>query len=115
MQGGSSNQNEKNMGALVETLPKIPQWESIPYAGDLACPCGKSGFASFQESPKMIGWCETPEGYQVVLECPVCCEKYRFHGSHLKYDLPALEYGMRCFMGYCSNNVELRKIVFPDK
>lgn len=62
----------------------------------------------------MIGWCDTPEGLQVVMECPVCFEKYRFHGSLKKFDLPALEYGMRCFMGYCSNEAELRKIVFPE-
>ena len=104
------------MGALVETLPKIPQWESIPYSAALECEnCGKAGFGSGQKEPKMVGWCETPEGYQVVMECQECFEKYRFHGSHLKYELPALEYGMRCFMGYCTNRDELRKIVFPER
>ena len=69
---------------LTDILPKISQWESIPYAGDFNCPhCDKSGFYDFygetREKPNVVGWCETPIGYMGVFECPICFEKYRFH------------------------------------
>lgn len=69
---------------LTELLPKIPQYESIPYAGDFNCPhCDKSGFYEFygetRVRPNIIGWCETNIGYMGVFECPVCFKKYRFH------------------------------------
>ena len=45
---------------LTDILPKISQWESIPYAGDLNCPnCDKSGFYNFygetRENPTLLG------------------------------------------------------------
>ena len=70
---------------LVDILPKIPQYEDIPYAGDLVCPnCDKSGFYDYNYGPKhirpkVIGWCETNIGYMAVFECPECGQKYRFH------------------------------------
>ena len=44
---------------LTDILPKISQWESIPYAGDLNCPnCDKSGFYNFygesREKPNVV-------------------------------------------------------------
>ena len=69
---------------LTDILPKISQWENIPYVGDFSCPhCDKSGFYNFygetRETPNVVGWCETPIGYMGVFECPICFEKYRFH------------------------------------
>lgn len=76
---------------LTEVLPKIPQYESIPYAGDFNCPhCDKSGFYEFygevQVRPNIVGWCETNIGYMGIFECPICFKKYRFHctiGTHI--------------------------------
>lgn len=70
---------------LTDILPKISQWESIPYAGDFNCPhCDKSGFYDLygieeREKPILVGWCETNIGYMGIFECPICFEKYRFH------------------------------------
>lgn len=69
---------------LIDILPKISQWESIEYAGDLNCPhCDKSGFCDLygeeRVKPNIVGWCETHIGYMGIFECPVCFEKYRFH------------------------------------
>ena len=57
---------------LIDILPKIPQYEDIPYAPDFNCPeCDKS--------PKVIGWTETNIGKMGVFECPCCGQKFRFH------------------------------------
>ena len=41
------------MSRLIDILPKIPQYEDIPYAADLECPeCGKTGFYDYDCSPK---------------------------------------------------------------
>ena len=70
---------------IIDILPKIPQYEDIPYAGDFVCPdCGDSGFFEYSYNhkpvkPKAIGWCETNIGYMAIFECPCCGQKYRFH------------------------------------
>ena len=94
---------------LIDILPKISQWESIPYSPWLECGCQKSGFGPRQDKPKLIGWCDTDFGYMAVFECQLCFEKFRFHAASDpdKYELPALERGLRCFMGICSNEEEL--------
>ena len=62
---------------LIDILPKIPQYEDIPYAADLECPeCGKTGFYDYNwgpkhEKPKLIGWCDTNIGKWVCLNVPV--------------------------------------------
>lgn len=93
----------------TEILPKIPQWEAIPYNADLQCECGESGFASWQQLPKLIGWCDTPRGYMAVFECPVCFEKFRFHvaSDSAKWELDDLERGLHLFAYNCSNKDEL--------
>ena len=68
---------------------KITGYDSIRYVKDITCPnCGKSGYGSTyvigvgykeMKSPKLIGWCETPQGLMMVHECPECFTKFRFH------------------------------------
>lgn len=73
------------MKTLTEILPKFSQYEDIEYAADFLCPlCNLSGVASFSlgiSKPELVGWCDTPFGYMVILQCPHCFTKYRFHGS----------------------------------
>lgn len=72
---------------FIDILPKITNWESIKYAPGLNCPhCGKSGIfqevgEEIPEKPNLIGWCETGNGYMIVFECPLCFEKYCYHGN----------------------------------
>ena len=49
------------MKKLIDILPKITQWEAIPYVADLMCKdCGMSGFSeSGIRKPNLVGWCET--------------------------------------------------------
>ena len=53
---------------LIDILPKFPQYEDFPYAGDFECPnCGKSGFFDYDwgpkhEKPNLVGWCEPRPG-----------------------------------------------------
>ena len=77
------------MSKLIDILPKIPQYEDIPYAADFNCPeCDKSGFFEHKgfyssektlENPRVIGWTETNIGKMGVFECPCCGQKFRFH------------------------------------
>lgn len=58
---------------------KISNWEAIPYSSTLQCPNGDDGY--FMDENKIyIGWCDTPNGLMKVCECPVCHQRYRFHG-----------------------------------
>ena len=74
---------------MLNELQEFPQYEGIPYSADFKCAnCGKSG-DGYQHVPgdgyvslpkgKLVGWCEDKYGYQMVFECPVCFEKYRYH------------------------------------
>lgn len=80
----------------TEILPKIPEYRDIEYAGDFVCPvCDKSGVGialASRQKPTLVGWCDTPYGYMVVLECPFCYTKYRFHGAINEYDFDAFNH-----------------------
>lgn len=74
---------------MLNELQEFPQYEGIPYVADFKCAnCGKSGHGyqhvpgdGYVELPhgKLVGWCEDKYGYQMVFECPICFEKYRYH------------------------------------
>lgn len=74
---------------MFNELQEFPQYEGIPYVADFKCAnCGKSGHGyqhvpgdGYVELPhgKLVGWCEDKYGYQMVFECPICFEKYRYH------------------------------------
>lgn len=80
--------------AILKVLPKIAQWEAIPYSAGLHCQCGRAdiayaGWASFKDQyikPIAIGWCETDYGMMGVFECPECHSKFRCHcGSNSRW------------------------------
>ena len=85
---GESEMKESIENMLNE-LQEFPQYEGIPYVADFKCAnCGKSGHGyqhvpgdGYVELPhgKLVGWCEDKYGYQMVFECPICFEKYRYH------------------------------------
>lgn len=74
---------------VVDSLKEYYQYEDIPYTADFICPhCGKSGDGyhhvpgdGYVSLPKgnLIGWCSTTYGYQMIFECPICFEKFRYH------------------------------------
>ena len=79
---------ETLMDDMLSKLREFAQYESIEYTADFKCPhCGKSGDGHVHEpggyvklpQGKLIGWCSTTYGYQMVFECPICFEKYRYH------------------------------------
>lgn len=75
---------------ILDILPKISQWESIPYAADLECQeCGKHTKLMNQTAKpsRIVGWCECDYGYQLVFECPYCFSKYRYHPHDNKFDI----------------------------
>ena len=94
------------MKTITEVLPKIVQWQSIPYSAGLNCKCGKCDLAyvCFDHSNKYIkaiavGWCDTDYGFMGVFECPECHSKFRCHcGNHDKFDLSDFEEGFRNFL-----------------
>lgn len=105
---------------LLEILPKIPQFEDIPYARDFNCPnCDKTGFfdgfgEEEREKPNIVGWCETNIGYMMVFECPHCYQRYRFHGTVGTWSADKKEFGyyLHFYASQCSNwnEVELKLI-----
>lgn len=109
---------------LIDILPKIPQYEDIPYAGDFVCPeCDKSGFFDYdwdrvhRVKPNLVGWTETNIGKMGVFECPVCGSKYRFHctiGTWMA-DEDEFEYYLFFKAKRCSNWPELRDKMQLDK
>ena len=97
---------------LLEALPKIPQYENIPYAKDLNCQrCGRSGFVDSDTKPNIVGWCETNIGYMIVFECPICYERYRFHGTIGTWIADANEFDFHLyrFAQKCSNWEEIKE------
>lgn len=110
----------------VDILPKIPQYEDIPYASDLNCPnCDKSGFFSPKgfyssdqtlKSPRVVGWCETNIGYMGVFECPECGQKFRFHctiGTWIA-DIDEFDYYLCFYAERCENWNEIEKELGDD-
>lgn len=75
---------------ILEIIPKIIQWDAIPYASDLTCQeCGKlHNYINRNCLPaKIVGWCECDYGFQLVFECPYCYSKFRFHPQDNKFDI----------------------------
>ena len=63
---------------------KISNYESYEYCKLLECPeCGKSGEIPYGSKVEtiIVGWCETPQGFMFIKECPICGTRYRFHGT----------------------------------
>ena len=98
---------------ILKILPKISQWESIPYAPDLSCQeCGKPhNYVLHGNLPaKIVGWCECDYGYQLVFECPYCFSKFRYHPQDNKFDIDDfVDRVMYDYVGnrYFSNGLEL--------
>lgn len=83
---------------LIDILPKISQYESIAYSAEYCCPdCGKSGIGKRGNCKcNLVGWCETPSGYMVVCECPVCGSKFRFHPHLMRFDKDDFNMKLEC-------------------
>ena len=97
---------------LLEALPKIPQYENIPYAKDFNCQgCGRSGFVDSDTKPNIVGWCETNIGYMIVFECPLCHERYRFHGTIGTWnaDKDEFRYYLSFYASLCANWKEVEE------
>lgn len=103
---------------VVDILPKFPQYEDFPYAGDLECPeCGKSGFFDYDwaktkhSKPNLIGWCETNIGYMAVFECPECGQKFRFHCTIGTWtaDIDEFDYYLYTYAKRSANFEEIKK------
>ena len=100
------------MKNLTDILPKITQWQAIPYANDLMCQeCGTSGFGeSGAPKPNLVGWAETNYGFQAVFECPYCGSKFRFHGGDPCDDLETFDLKLGILLAKrCENWSELLK------
>ena len=86
---------------------------------DYCCPeCNGSGIEVFgKEKPKLVGWADTEWGFQMIVECPCCFTKYRFHGSSGwddQRDLDRFETALRCYLlgNYFSNAKEIKSKVW---
>lgn len=104
------------MTQYIEILPKLDASVAID-AKDFVCPeCRKSAISGFngEVKPKLVGWCDTDWGYMMIVECPLCFEKYRFHGTSLqreKHNLDAFNHAIHLYVlaNYFSNTNELKQ------
>lgn len=100
------------MKRITDILPKIIQWETIPYSAGLNCKCGRCdlAYAAWDKEGRyikanIIGWCETSWGLMAVFECPECHYKFRCHTSTgSKFDMDEFEQGLRNFCEASTNN-----------
>ena len=63
---------------------KLSNYDSYEYTKLLECPeCGRSGEFEYNNKVQsiLVGWCETPQGFMFIKECPHCGTRYRFHGT----------------------------------
>lgn len=101
--------------AILKVLPKIVQWEAVPYSAGLRCQCGRADIAYagwFGEDqyiePIAIGWCETDYGMMGVFECPECHGKFRCHCGNNRWpteDQFALDF--ETFVRCCANKEDV--------
>ena len=96
----------------IDILPKMDA-SVAEYSGSFSCTnCNKSGIDyPYLDKPKLVGWCDTDWGYMMIVECPHCFAKYRFHGATSnKHDLVSFEHAIRCYIiaEYFSNSEELK-------
>ena len=76
----------------TDILPKISQYEGIPYIKDYKCPsCGQCSIGGDLAKPFLTGWCETHNGFMLIFECPICFTKFRCHCSTDIFDINTLE------------------------
>lgn len=97
----------------IDILPKLDASVATE-SRDFMCPeCSNSGIDyPRMDKPKLIGWCDTEWGYMMIVECPHCFTKYRFHGSSVnKTELFTFEHAIRCYVlaRYFSNAEELEQ------
>lgn len=62
---------------------KISNYECYEYSKLLEYPeCGRGGELKIDTNSRsiLVGWCETPQGFMFIKECPYCGTRYRFHG-----------------------------------
>lgn len=100
--------------AYIDILPRMDSSVAV-MTRDYMCPeCGESGIDDNRiEKPALVGWCETEWGYMMVVECPNCFTKYRFHGTVVdKNDKFEFEHAIRCYIlsRYFSNSEELENL-----
>lgn len=64
---------------------KISNYDSYTYTKYLECPeCGLGSEIVYDTRKKqsiLVGWCDTPQGFMMISECPNCGTRYRFHGT----------------------------------
>lgn len=64
---------------------KLSNYDSYTYTKYLECPeCGIGSEIVYDTRKKqsiLVGWCDTPQGFMMISECPNCGTRYRFHGT----------------------------------
>lgn len=101
-------------------LPKIPQYEDIPYAPGLCCPDCSSNVLLYRwseemESDEVVGYIENQHGeLEIVKQCKHCHQKYRFHmakryNSDFSFDVEYWKHhvGLHLFLYHCGILLEV--------
>lgn len=95
----------------IDIIPKMDASVATISKDFICTECGNSGIDyPLMDKPTLIGYCETPDGFMMILECPHCFTKWRIHGSAVnKNDVFTFEQTLRSFViaRYFSNSQEL--------
>ena len=67
------------MKDILKVLKKYPDYTVIAHATGLCCPEGDMDF--MRDKPLLVGRCETNIGHMMVMECPKCFTKFRYHAT----------------------------------
>ena len=104
------------MRRLVDVLDKYPQYEDIKYSPAYNCPnCMNSSFYYWDDhpyqrpAPILLGWTDTPIGFQVVAQCPFCFTKFRFHGTAMRTEA-TLDQFNECLLKYAKKSKNWKDI-----
>ena len=106
------------MKDILTTIPKVAQWQGIPYAFNFTCQeCGCSSIGDIVTKPNLVGWCDTPRGFMMVFECPKCFSKFRCHcNTGDKFNKERFEYSIYEYICHgenylIGNAAELYKLI----
>ena len=67
------------MKNILTILKKYPDYTAIAHAPGLCCPECDMDF--MRDKPDLVVWCETNIGHMMVMECPKCFTKFRYHAT----------------------------------
>lgn len=97
------------MKQVTDVVPKFDDYNNIPLVVLFSCRVCYRSSRYNGAKPSLVGWCETPESLQTILECPHCNHLYRMaivNGTNLETFNKILVFNLS---RYYANEHEIRQ------